>query len=210
MMSKINALSHQNELIFTDHPYTIINWDRMAGATTGMFLKWICSQQSVLMVDERDVRFYTCCYFLKELGLEFNVGGDRVYGYRRIILKDTLLSIDFYNYKSFLETIHYLRPNQTLWLIDNVDMYFNDREVESIINRLNYKQQIVFSCDRNNLGWRHLEYNRGEAVFDDKGNLVVMEYSWDRCLIDWKHNDLKRHFATKVGEEFYKMGVRVL
>jgi len=209
-MSKTQPLPHQLKLLQSEASITIVNWKRMQGATVGMFMKWLHSGQSSLMVDYRDLKFNQCCYFLKDSSVEFTVTGDKVSGHRRIVLEDSHLSIDFYSIKGFVDTVMFLRPNHSLWLIDNVDEYFNWLEVKRILERLNHKQQIVFSCDYGNIGWRHLEYSRGEVVFNDKGNLVGREYSWDRCLIDWDNKNLKRHFITKVEEDFYKIGVRIL
>lgn len=211
-MSKLQPLQHQFTLVKSESPITILNWKRMQGATTGMFLKWLYSGQSSLMVDYRDLKFNQCCHFLKDNDIKFTVTGSKVSGHRRIVLDEIgSLSIDFYSANSFIDTVMFLRPNHGLWLIDNVDEYFNWLEVKRILERLNHKQQIVFSCDYGNLGWRHLEYyRRGVATHPETGDLVAKDYSWDKVLIDWKHNDLKRHYSTKVGWEFYIKEVEIL
>lgn len=210
-MKKFQPLPHQLTLMESESPITILNWERMQGATTGMFLKWLYSGQSSLMVDYRDLKFNQCCHFLKDNDVKFTVTSDKVNSHRRIVLEDSHLSIDFYSANGFVDTVMFLRPNHGLWLIDNVDEYFNWLEVKRILERLNHKQQIVFSCDYGNLGWRHLEYDRGEAVsHPETGNLVAKDYSWDKVLIDWKHKNLKRTCTTKVGEEFYIKEVEIL
>lgn len=211
-MSKLQALPHQLKLLQSDSPIVILNWKRMQGATAGMFMKWLHSGQSSLMVDYRDLKFNQCCRFLKDHGVEFTATGDKVSGHRRIVLDELgCLSIDFYSSTSFVDTVMFLRPNHYLWLIDNVDEYLNWKEVKRILERLNHKQQIVFSCDYGNLGWRHLEYSRGEvATHPETGALVARDYSWDKVLIDWENKNLKRTCATKVEGDFYIKEVEVL
>ena len=211
-MNKFQPLPHQLTLMESESPITILNWKRMQGATTGMFMKWLYSGQSSLMVDYRDLKFKQCCHFLKDNNINFTVTGDKVNGHRRIVLDELgSLSIDFYSSRDFVKMVMFLRPNHYLWLIDDVDFYFDWKEIKTILERLNNKQQIVFSCSYNNLGWRHLEYHQGEVVTHPQtGELVAREYSWDKVLIDWKHKDLKRYYATKVGEEFYIKGVEIL
>ena len=211
-MSKLSPLPHQLKLLQSESPIVILNWKRMQGTTVGMFMKWLNSGQSALMVDYRDLKFNQCCHFLKDNSVEFTVTGDRVSGHRRIVLDElSCLSIDFYSANGFVDTVMFLRPNHGLWLIDNVDEYFNWLEVKRILERLNHKQQIVFSCDYGNLGWRHLEYYRGEvATRPETGNLVARDYSWDKVLIDWSHKNLKRTCATKVEEDFYIKEVEIL
>ena len=54
-MSKLLSLPHQLELLKSESPIVILNWKRMQGATVGMFMKWLHSGQSALMVDYRDL-----------------------------------------------------------------------------------------------------------------------------------------------------------
>jgi len=210
-MSKIIPLPHQKEIIASESPITIVNWKRAEGASTGMILKWLCSMQSALMLDSYDsgYNFQNCRKILSQAGIDFTVT-DNMFG-RQVTIKGTSQSILFCNPEEFFDQAWINGANHSLLLVDNVDLCFNyPKSVSDIVERRKPKQQIIFSCDYGNLGWRHLEYNRGEAVVDEKGNLVGREYSWDRCLIDWQHNDLKRYSATKAGVEFYKDGVRVL
>lgn len=210
-MNKLQALPHQRELISYNCPYTILNWERAQGATTGMFLKWICSRQSAIVnAGIRDSTFTQFVSWLKKCGLEYSMSGDRISGYRRITLTDTLQSVEFFSDNDFVKHFSYLRPNAGLIMIDNVDMFMDYKDVACIVERLKHKQQIIFSCDYNNLGWRHLEYNRGEVVHPETEELIARDYSWDKCLIDWKDKNLKRQYITKATADFYDKRVRIL
>ena len=210
-MAKLKALQHQLNLVKSESPIVILNWRRAEGATTAMFLKWLYSGQSSLMVDYRDEKFTQCRNFLEDNDIKFTVTGSKISGHRRIVLEGDLSSIDFYSASSFVKTVMVLRPNHYLWLIDNVDMYFNERDVKRIVERLNHKQQIIFSCDYSNLGWRHLKYDRGEAITNPTtGKLVAREYSWDGCLINWDHEDLKRQQSLKADTAYYIKEVEIL
>lgn len=147
--------------------------------------------------------FELCCKILTQAEIDFTVTKN---SFGNQITLHELQSITFVRGKeSFIDQVLFYSANHGLLLIDNVDIYFNNKEVKQILERQKRHQQIVFSCDKGNLGWRHLEYNRGEVATHPKtGDLIAREYSWDESLIYWKHKDLKRHYATKASEEFYK------
>ena len=136
-------LKAQEQLIKSSSDITIVNWNRLEGASSGMVFKWLYSGQSALMLDDRHYQnFKLCCDILTKEKIDFEVTKTSV---DEIKIQAVAMSpsITFVNKSSkFEEQIIFYGANHSLLLVDNVDMYFKYENVVNIINRLNSAECI--------------------------------------------------------------------
>ncbi len=199
-MKQFTPTTAQNDLISSNADINIVALERLQGATTALLLKSLISLSDSLFISNSDA----CSQYidlLNKLGYkDYKVIKD-TFGNTSI---ETNTTVTFLKQpKRFLDIVLHWGASHGSIFIDNVDMLFTDREIEQLLLRRKDYQRYTFSCLKQDCRWRNLEYQFGEVAVSERGFPYVNKFSWDRHLINWNHQDLKKSLATKAGVEYY-------